>query len=220
MIWVNTDTEITSWAFSTYVPELLEEGMVWFNTGAMAVADFNAIKKNAIMIYPNGCTQYISGAWVSRDAMTYQNGAWKSWTLYLYDKGAFNELAGGMTQKPVSFGTNGGICTIEQRADHVSIRPDGGTSALAYFSNKIDLTPYKTLCFYGYAQILHSGGAPLCKIGVWDTSFNAVALLEGMRSEGLHTLDISELSGEYYIGIAVYGFTDYMECRMSELYLK
>lgn len=220
-IWVNTDVPITSYSFSATEPTDFTEGMVWIHTGASSTTAFNALRKNAVQVYPNAASQHINGSWVSKDAMMYQNGNWLSWTFYLYDKGVFNKTAGNLVQKAISYnGANPGPITIEKRTGSVSIRPNGGTSGLAYFDNQIDLTPYETLCFYGRAEILASGGSPMCGIGVWDTSFQPVALLEGMRPDGLYTLDISAISGTHYIGIAVYGFTDYMECELKQLYLK
>lgn len=217
---VFTDVEITSHNFNATEPGFPEEGMVWITVGTSSPVAFSATKKDPITVYPTGCAQYIDGAWVSKDAKTYQNGVWLPWMLYLYDDGTFSDVSGTMVQRGITKYGTAGSCSISQGETSVTIRSDSGSCALAYFCNKIDLTPYKALCFCGYAKILRSGGSPNCGIGVWDASFGAVALLEGMRSDGLHTLDISELSGEYYIGIAVSGFSDYMECVMSELYLK
>ena len=86
-IWVNTSVAITSWVFSTTAPTNPAAGMVWFATGSSSSVAFNAVKKNGIWVYPAGCQQYVSGAWVTKTAKTYQSGAWKDWQLTLYKAG-------------------------------------------------------------------------------------------------------------------------------------
>lgn len=119
-IWVNTNVGITSWVFSATVPSNPIEGMVHFTTSSAAVAEFNALSENDIRVYPTGCSQYVGGTWVSKDAKTYQNGQWLSWILYLYKKGTFYEIAGTMTQRGVKKSSDltgnvpgiNGTCTI------------------------------------------------------------------------------------------------------------
>lgn len=231
MIWVNTDTEITSWAFSTYVPELLEEGMVWFNTSANSLSEFNALKENNIMVYPNGCSQYINGAWIEKDATTYINGSWVYLRLTLYNAGILNEITGGMVQKGVDLydgirneTTNhcAGSCNVTTGTSSMRIASVGATCAIAYFNNKVNLTPYKTLVFSG--SISENNGHT--QIGIWSefnvagANHNRVAVLEGPLSDGTYNIDISELSGEHYIGFLVSGFTDYNIITVKEVYLK
>lgn len=218
-IWVNTGTPVSAWSFRLDVPENPAEGMVHFSTGARAAAAFDALKKNELYVYPTGCTQYVGGVWQYREFKVFRNGSWQSSQLVLYKAGQFSEIAGSLSKRPISYGGTAGTVKIEQRSDSVSIRSDSGTSGLAYFANPVDLTPYKTLYFSGLARVNRDGGAHHCGIGVWDASFKPVALLEGMRSDGLHTLDISTVNGAYYLGIAVQGFTDYTECILRELYL-
>lgn len=86
-IWVNTAVSITGWVFSATAPTNPAAGMVWFATGNSSSVAFNAVKKNGIWVYPAGCQQYVSGAWVTKTAKTYQSGAWKDWQLTLYKDG-------------------------------------------------------------------------------------------------------------------------------------
>lgn len=86
-IWVNTAVSITSWVFSATAPTSPAAGMVWFATSNSSSVAFNAVKKNGIWVYPAGCQQYVSGAWVTKTAKTYQSGAWKDWVFWLYKDG-------------------------------------------------------------------------------------------------------------------------------------
>ena len=86
-IWVNTSVAITGWVFSATAPTNPVSGMVWFATGNSSSVAFSATKKHGIWVYPAGCQQYVSGAWVTKTAKTYQSGAWKDWVFWLYKDG-------------------------------------------------------------------------------------------------------------------------------------
>lgn len=75
-IWVNTDTEVTSWAFSTDIPGSPTAGMVWVKTGFESATPFNALKKNEVQVCPFSTQQYLNGAWANKTAMIYTNGVW------------------------------------------------------------------------------------------------------------------------------------------------
>lgn len=84
---VITTTPITSYVFSATAPTSPTEGMVWFATGTASTVGFNAIKRNGLWVYPTGCQQYVSGAWVTKTAKTYRDGAWADWDIVLYSSG-------------------------------------------------------------------------------------------------------------------------------------
>lgn len=75
-IWVNTDMDITSWAFSATEPESPVAGMVWISTSTSSTVEFNALKKNAIQVYPISAKQYVGGEWVRKNASFFQSGKW------------------------------------------------------------------------------------------------------------------------------------------------
>lgn len=75
-IWVNTDTEITSWEFSTDAPGSPAAGMVWIKTRFGSSTPFNALKKNEVRVYPFSTQQYVDGAWADKTAMIYSDGIW------------------------------------------------------------------------------------------------------------------------------------------------
>ena len=98
-IWVNTDTEITSWVFAAAEPVTAVEGMVWLSTEKSSPVAFNALKKNGIQVYPMSAKQYVSGAWAGVVAKSYQNGAWVAWwDGNMYESGnQFETYTGGWT---------------------------------------------------------------------------------------------------------------------------
>ena len=229
-IWVDTDVPITAWEFSSKTPTEPVEGMVWFQSGAASAAQFNALKKNNITVCPNGSSQYIDGAWASKEAHIALNGKWVSWELVLYDKGEFDDIAGTMTQVPVKqyAGASGnvpgiaGSCSIATNSESVTIISMGNESAIAHFSKKVDLTPYKTLVFNG--GIVDNGGRG-CQFGIW-TDFGAVytdgcvAYLNGAVPNGDHALDVSKLSGEHYIGWWLCGTSNSIKITVNKVHLR
>ena len=106
-IWANTDIGIPVWAFSAEQPWAESgdavEGALWISTAATSPVAFNALKKNAINVYPSGVKQYVDGAWVSVDAKIYQAGNWVQfstvWDGTLFDNGEqYVSITGGWTE--------------------------------------------------------------------------------------------------------------------------
>lgn len=75
-IWITTETEISAWIFSAAEPEEPAEGMVWISTKTSSPGEFNALKKNALYVYPGTVRQSIAGAWTKAAAYLYQAGEW------------------------------------------------------------------------------------------------------------------------------------------------
>lgn len=104
-IWVNTDTNITSYIFSVSEPAEPSEGILWVTVGDESSVSFNALKKNEILICPVGVKQYVGGAWVEKVAKTYQNDTWKDWRVYIYNDGNLcADITGGWTNTSVKDG--------------------------------------------------------------------------------------------------------------------
>lgn len=75
-IWLNTDVPITAWHFQAEQPDNLDDGDVWFLTGASSLVAFNALKRNGIVLYPISAKQFVSGELMPVDAKMYRNGVW------------------------------------------------------------------------------------------------------------------------------------------------
>ena len=230
MIWVNTSNKITGWYFSATQPENMVEGEVWFATGTSSDVAFNALEKNDIYVYPLKATQYVNGELKEVTAKFYQGGEWRLLVheLYLYDNGIFDDADGGLKQVGVPYAGGGaGACVIQSNESSVTIETNGGTGALVYFPTKRDLTHFKTLYFNGSFVNTNTMDGN-CGIGVWktiptsDAAAEASAIMEGFRPEDTHALDISNCTGEHYVGIVVRGFGGNYACRatMKQMYLK
>ena len=75
-IWINTDAEITSWAFDYNEPSEHTRGMVWIKTAEEGNVRINALKKNAIYICLVCCYQYDGSKWVTYDSHIFSDNKW------------------------------------------------------------------------------------------------------------------------------------------------
>lgn len=206
-IWINTDAKITGWLFSSHQPENPAEGMVWIATGSVSNAEFNALKKNVIMVYPLSAKQYVNGAWVDKTAKSYQNGAWVDWwNGELYDTGnEYETFTGGWTATALFSSTQ-----VTKDTTSMTIKTDYGDDAL-YCSNKMDLTDFSKLVVTGKSFRNNSSAERRegnTKICVWSAigssvSDNRVAYANYPAADydGEFELDVSGLTGEYYVGV-------------------
>ena len=212
-IWVNTSTAITSWAFSATEPEAPAAGMVWISTGKTSTAPFNALKKNNITVYPISAKQYVSGAWVDKEAKSYQNGVWVDlWNGYLFKNGdEYNTITGGWVTaaKAYTSGTNAVPAKVTKADGTITVNPNGDGGCILYTANKISLAGYSTLIFDGKVSNA-TAYASLCNMRVWSeigdySTSNAAATATIQRNvDGEVTLDVSGLDGEYYIGFGLH----------------
>lgn len=195
-IWVNTDTAITGWAFSATEPEIPVEGMVWISTGPSSTVAFNALKKNDLQVYPVSAKQYVSAAWVVVTAKTYQDGAWGGWltTKYLVQDGNA-KYAFSKNDERASLATSGGY--------YVFSASDGGYWGMW---TSVDLTGYNALKTEGVFQLSNDGANNYTNLCVWPVGTsnpiwsNAVAKV-ALTTSGA-TLDVSSLTGTYYVGLS------------------
>lgn len=226
-IWVDTDEEITGWTFSANEPESPVGGNVWITVGASSSAQFNAVKKNSIMVYPLSAKQYVSGAWVDKTVKSYQNGAWVDWWVgELYTSGnEWSGITGGWYGKSWKFSSavtaaetinvDRGDSCIKMSFDSSKTRRSG----VLLTTNKINLADYNTLTFNGF--ISQNGSSTSSKaygaVYIFDnlngsdynSNTNHVAKSANLANSGTAadiTLDVSGLTGSYYVGVGLYTF--------------
>lgn len=220
-IWVNTDTAITSYIFSTTKPTEPIEGMLWFETGTNSKGEFNAIIDNSMMVYPIQVEQYINGVWKPKDGFIYKESQWIQFAytiLWLYRDGDRNlDITGDYHRD----GTD-------------AIPPDGQTAeGVKYvdFPCRSNDNLYKAIQFYTGKMIDITGFNYLVEKSIHGRSGDSVQLVSSdkqvaaevkqtLTSNEIQTLvlDISSFTGEYYIGF--YNFNNgYDNWDMYELYL-
>lgn len=227
-IWVNTDTAISSWVFSATEPTEPAAGMVWLQTGTYSNVEFNALKKGDIRVYPLAAKQYVSGAWVEKSALSYQDGNWVAWLRreILYEPGNENNpVTGGWTytSKGYSFdASTPGTPTITRGISALTVQMPDVSGAIIHPANKIDLTEYSTIVFDGIVSG-STAYASLCNFCVWSefgtyANLNRSAFTTIQRNvDGEVSLDVSELSGEFYVGFSLWTSAPKIEMRSMKL---
>ena len=225
-IWVNTDTEITSWSFSDTEPDSPEEGLVWFFTDTVSdtVSDteFNAIKKNCVMVYLLYAEQYISGAWSNKTAEIYYNGTWKELILYLYNKGdECVNLTGGWAAtaiKPSGSGSTAVSPAVTKGTDSITLSLSSGypNYRIGYLATakSIDLTYYSKITI-NVTNFSING-----EIIVTNSKTSGFTKVASMRlSAGVNVLDISSLNGEYYVLLGMGGHEGTASFTFDKVYV-
>lgn len=86
-IWINTDLEITGWAFDTESPNYLSTGGIWLKTAQNGNAKMNIVKKNTIFVSFLYAFQWNGTAFVSKKAKLYANGKWVEMGAIFYADG-------------------------------------------------------------------------------------------------------------------------------------
>lgn len=228
-IWVNTDTDISGWVFSSEQPQKPVKGMVWFQTGTSAATAFNALKKNNITVYPTGCQQYVGGSWVIKTAKIYQN-RWIDWVTYLYNNGdECVDITGGWTSKKWTMSPNAGTTSqtynIEKTDSYMKFTKTGQIGVAMHTEYMIDLTNVKTIHFKGEMKPGKSNGHwtafyvwPNLDGKYWDSDAVASVLCEANTIKTNFVLDVSDIEGEYYVGFCIYDATCYV--KVEDLYME
>lgn len=223
-IGVITSIPITGYHFGTEEPSPAAAGMVWITTGTSSDIEFNALKKNAIQVYPLSAKQQDGSAWVDVTALSYQGGEWVDWIVYLYkDGGEFEESTGGWE---ISKSCGG---TISKNDDSIAFDVYGVAAANSYgVANTVamvDLTNVSELTINSDWLVSTSGAINTYtwpRFGVSKTkprSYSEVCSPTAYISSG-KTLDVSSLTGEYYIfvGVAFNGQKNYTATiKMTEV---
>ena len=211
-IWVNTQTEISGWVFSATEPKSPVEGTVWISTGTSSTVEFNALKKNGIQVYPTSAKQYISGAWSSKTGKSYFSGNWVNWELLLYYLGdKCTDVTGGWTSYAKKSSSGDGAAaspTVTYSDNYVNIKvsaSNGYPSCMFCTTNAIDLTNRSALVFDGFKTVDNVWLCVWSGIGTYTTSDLVASVQITETSRNTINMDISTLTGEYYVGLRMLG---------------
>ena len=220
-IGVVTDTAVPKWGFYASEPEVPAEGEIFFTVATESAGSFNALKKNALTVYPTLCQQYVSGEWVRKIAYICKSGAWVQfstlWNGELFEQGNVHaDITGGWayTNKSNSevIMTNADTDTIIECTNASS---DSSTRKF-YSLGTFDFTEWNTLTavmdYYATGESVKFGvstvKAPYEGSGIWAKIIYPNATVT-------YNIDISTLSGSYYISSYSCG----SKYRFSKIYV-
>lgn len=193
-VWVKSTSACRNYLFSGTEPESPSEGMIWFratSAGIITLADV-----------------YTGGAWVAADTYMYLGGSWmqiaSAWKGELFENGdQYTSKTGGW---------NVFVGKLNSADPYLLVGVVGSSHAGISTVNKIDLTEYTTLHVIGCGRGDYSNGSAYAVFFGVATAANGsvfvskVNLPTGYANEntmpGLaeeKTIDISSLTGEYYI---------------------
>ena len=221
MIWVNTDQEITDWTFSVDEPENPVEGMIWIQTGTSKAVKFNSLKQHNLQVYPILTKQYIQNIWNNKVSKIYQDNQWIEWIQYIYYLGEqFTNITDGWV---TTMNSNGNVVYNDNNITITVTKNTTSSSSTVCSTNKpIDLTDYSKLT----VNIIDNNSTAGYGLTLF-VSKNKVTTYEGHHATtaraaaetiGENTLDISGLTGEYYIGLYT-GWTNPFTATLNQIKL-
>lgn len=207
-IWINTDTAIGEYQFSSAEPTkradgtALQNGDVWIKNIVSSQNGFNALKKNGIEVKPISAEQYVGGAWVDKKMQLYQNGTWKSLSPYLYYYGEeFENVTGGWVG--IRHATNYALGTLTKEEDAMYFYCGDVQSLQVKTTNKIDLTQVKQI------ELILEGSAGVGDVANLYATSNTTwgEWVANVCPNGItnkFVLDVTSLSGAYYVAFGLY----------------
>ena len=212
-ILVDTTTAISEHVFSPTTPSSPTAGMVWIKTGTSGNIKFNALKKNSIVLYPAAVFQYISGAWVNKNAEIY-SGSWiKLNLLYLFNGTSavdyswkcntdLKQLASGFNAENYVTISGGTLTLTNQREGY------GGYAFTNMFLTntsglyvKIDMSKYTTMKITGTVSGVSAADHCVLRFvtsfGTLCTENNAKSVSITSTSKLTTSIDVSSLNSSY-----------------------
>jgi hypothetical protein len=200
-IWVNTSTAITDWVFEATQPTAAT-GRVWIQVGIDSSAAFNALKKNWLYVYPISVKQYVNGAWADKTAKSYIGGKWVDWwNGELYKNGnEYITFTGGWESRKSTEAAG----TLKKNASDFVVSTSGYQLIYCKTVNTVDLTKYSKVTFKitDISASVHNE----ITLGVYPANFafnwaDTTAQLKLTHETGTHSIDVSALSGKYYVAV-------------------
>lgn len=201
-IGVITTTTMSSWVFSATEPAEPEVGMVWIRVEKSSIVEFNALKKNALNVYPIDAQQYVGGAFADVVAKSYQNAAWNDWwngELYI-EGNEYENITGGWTVSGYTHYNTLNAATKE--ANRIKLQGSSSANQLSGTDKPIDLTEFSQVCVDIEVTGAASNGASLT-IGIGKTKYVVDMIVEQAAGAtiGRRTIniDVSAVNEPMYI---------------------
>lgn len=195
MIWVKSDKAGKKYVFSVDEPAEPFEGLIWFGAS-----------EDGIITQAN---VYADGTWNLVDAYMYLSGAWvhiASAIVYLYNKGDTCDAVSGGWEAAVWYGNKefpGSVPGLTEGAGSLSVGYTG-KSGLLDTRASVSLDKISKVC-----AVISDNGSANSALAV-STNAGGYAFPGNVKASkslfnGTVELDVSALSGNYFVGFKVEG---------------
>lgn len=190
-------------------------GQLWIETGAKSVAEFNALKKAGVNVYPLHCRVWDGNAWTTHQAHIYKNDKWVSLAqAYLSSKGFNKGVTGANTLGALNGDTNYVYLSVGPNyiiVNMANISNNNKVYGLFYLKEKVDLTHINTLKFTVYVDNLDlTDNGTIARFGIASTAPDAAVdgpefisykdiAADMENKQVIVSLDVSNINTDVYI---------------------
>lgn len=198
-------------------------GHVWITSGASGPAEFNALKKNGIMLQPLSAKQYNGSSWVDKTIKIYA-GKWVGgWNGDLYKAGdEVTSITGGW-QNMNTNASGYSLGTMTKNSSTIYLNTNKNQRSFVTPVNRVNLTGFNTLTVVMVGTGCSNFNSSIYRLfGVYNetpTESNAVAYT-AIGKAGTYSINVSSLSGAYMIGLLQGDDTNNGDSAISEVYLR
>lgn len=222
-IGIVTTRAIKGWSFQSQAPESPVTGMVWILTGKESVNGFNALKEEALWLYPLSARQYVSGDWCYVPAFAVREGLWSYWwNGELFCKGNEIQYITGGWESAGDAGTttmNAYAPELNRYSTYMQIKLVGyRRRGYVSMANPVDMTNF-TQVEMAISNLTMNGDYSEISFEIVDEAGNVV-MSESVTAAGTYTMDISSLTGIHNVRITIiaanYGSVNF---RLNDMHL-
>ena len=196
IIWVKSDKAGKKYVFAEAAPEAPAEGLIWFS----ATADGIITQANV----------YGDGAWNRVDAYMYLSGTWVHITsaiVYLYNKGdTCDAVSGGWEAAAwyINSGATGSVPGLTYGDSSLAVSYTNGREGLVNTRASVNLDKIRKVC-----AVISGNVSNISYLAV-ATKAGATGFPQNQKASknlfnGTVELDVSALSGNYFVGFRVRG---------------
>ena len=215
LVWAKTDVEPTGYHLSATAPENPTHGMLWIKISDSSNVEIGTpLGKDYITINLNSVSQYVNGAWVDVEAMSFQNGVWVNflyyafasggnyvgvWEPYAYGAGA--SYSGTTVTPTITINDDGTMKVVVPRASTSESR------GIIANTTKIDFSEFKTLSIKAHDNGAASTASRVLGVvrSIVD-HFELIANSEKVVGSTfkVYDIDVSDINTEGYIITSFY----------------
>ena len=221
-LWVNTDTTIDQWSFSSTDPDYLGTNGVWIKTGTGSPIEFNVLddEKYRVYVYPIGVKRWdvSTNSWIDLQAKFWNGTEWADLIYYLFNAGdECSGLTGGWESYavPRETGYTPAPPNLTKETDSMYMVGNIHSSGIIRAVKKVGFSGVKKIVLDALTTTVPSAtGEEYHMMGfyLWSAigstySENIVygQHIGGTEMNGEYSFDVSDIAnGEYYIGFGFY----------------